>query len=296
MRTAGKGNRAFWWMVGISALARALLAYGACCLALAVVIAVRSGGLITLWSNHPSLVSALLVLAVLAVGVGRAGWLLGTSAWHSIAFAQHVRRHAASTPGRLIAKARWGGIDGRLVVLATAAPFALTYGVLSPRVLVTTGLVETLSDAELGAVLAHEREHLRNRDPLKILLARAILARHFYLPALAGLRDRFASARELSADRAALKTHGITSLAGALFKVTEAPAWAAASPSAAMSTDALLEARISQLETGTEPPPPRTGRRAMLYTLTGGLVFGSAVGWSAIIVAHYLPQCIPGLR
>lgn len=61
--------------------------------------------------------------------------------------------------------------------------FALTYGVLRPRVLASTGLAATLSDAELAAVLAHEREHLRGRDPLKKVLARAIPARHFYLPA-----------------------------------------------------------------------------------------------------------------
>ena len=291
LRAPGTGNRAFWWMVAASALVRALLAYGICCLVLAIFDAVSSGGPTALWSNDPSLLPGLAVLAVVAVGVSRATWLLARTARHSIAFAHHVRDHATRTPARLAA-ARW--TDGRLAVLDDKAPFALTYGVLHPRVLVTTGLLGALSDAELAAVLAHEREHLRNHDPLKNVLARAILARHFYLPALARLRDRFTSGRELSADRAALAAHGVAPLAGALLKVTEGPAWAAASPSAAMSTEALLEARISQLETGAEPPPPPTGHRAALYTLTGGLLLGSGIAWSAIIVAHYMPQCIPG--
>jgi Zn-dependent protease with chaperone function len=72
-----------------------------------------------------------------------------------------------------------------------SSPFALTYGALRPRVLASTGLAETLTGAELAAVLAHEREHLRGRDPLKNVLARAIPARYFYLPALAGQQARF---------------------------------------------------------------------------------------------------------
>ncbi len=67
----------------------------------------------------------------------------------------------------------------------------------------SSGLAATLSDAELAAVLSHEREHLRSHDPLKNVLARAIPARHFYLPALARLRERFTAGRELAADRVA---------------------------------------------------------------------------------------------
>ena len=70
-------------------------------------------------------------------------------------------------------------------MLDARSPFALTYGMVRPRVLISTGLAATLSDAELAAVLSHEREHVRSLDPLKNMLARAIPARHFYLPALA---------------------------------------------------------------------------------------------------------------
>jgi Zn-dependent protease with chaperone function len=273
---------------------RALLAYGICCLALATFTAVRSAGLGSLWSSDPSLLPGLLVLALAGVGVTRAAWSLGRSAWHSAAVARHIRRHRVAAPPRL---ATWqGNLSDRLITLDAGAPYALTYGALRPRILVTTGLLRTLSDAELAAVLTHEQEHLRSRDPLKNVLARAILARHFYLPALTGLRDRFTSGRELSADRAAIATHGVRALAGALLKVTERPSWAAASPSAAMSTKALLEARIRQLETGTEPRHPPAGHHRVLPTLVAALLLGPAFIWSAVIVVHYLPQCIPGLR
>ncbi len=295
VRPSGSGNRAFWRMVTVSVVLRALAAYGICCLTLAVFDAVRAGGAAALWSNDPSLIPGLLLLAAVAVGVTRASWLLGRAAWHSLAFGREIRVRAARLPPRLGATLL-GGASDRLVFLDAEAPFALTYGALRPRVVITAGLVGRLSDAELDAVLAHEREHLRSRDPLKNILARAMLARHFYLPAMAGLRDRFTAGRELSADHAAVTAHGTTPLAGALLKVTAAPAWAAASPSAAMSNDALLEARIRQLETGTEPAPPPTGRMAVLSTIGGALFLAFTVAWSAVIVAHYLPHCLPGLR
>src|SRR5258706_13521444 len=65
-----------------------------------------------------------------------------------------------------------------------------------PRVLISPGLAVTLSDAELAAVLSHEREHVRSHDSLKSVLARAIPARHLYLAALARLRERFTAGRD----------------------------------------------------------------------------------------------------
>jgi len=60
-----------------------------------------------------------------------------------------------------------------------------------------------------------------------------------------------------------------------------------------MSTGALLEARITYLETGTEPPPPSAGPRAA--TAGTALLLVSATAWPAIIIAHYMPACMPGL-
>jgi len=63
-----------------------------------------------------------------------------------------------------------------------------------------------------------------------------------------------------------------------------------------MSTKALLEARIRQLETGTEPRHPSAGRHHGLPAFTAALLLGSAFIWSAVIVIHYMPQCLPDLR
>lgn len=158
---------------------------------------------------------------------------------------------------------------------------------LRPRILASTALAATLSDTELAAVLAYQREHLHGRDPLKNVLARAIPARRSYLPALSGLRTRFTAGRELAADRAARAACGTAALAGALLKVAEGPAWATAAPAAAMSARALLDARIAQLETGAEPPLATAGRVAAGTTSVAGPLLAVAVAWSAVIVAHF---------
>jgi Peptidase family M48 len=44
--------------------------------------------------------------------------------------------------------------------------------VLRPRVVVSQGLLERLSDAELRAVLEHEGYHVANLDPLKLVVLR----------------------------------------------------------------------------------------------------------------------------
>src|SRR5262249_59951379 len=75
------------------------------------------------------------------------------------------------------------GCAARLDVVAGEEAFAVTYGVIRPRILVSTGLTTALTPAEIGAVLAHEREHLRPRDPLRLLAGRLFAAWACYLPA-----------------------------------------------------------------------------------------------------------------
>jgi len=277
----------------VSVLARAVIGYGACCLAWAIADRVRARGVTALWAGSPALWPGVALLVLTAAGLARGTWSLASSVRHTMAFAAATRRHLTGIPPPLQAAASRAGIGSRLVVADLGSPFALTYGVLRPRILASTGLAAALSDTELAAVLAHEREHLRGRDPLKNVLARAIPARHFYLPALAGLRARFTAGRELAADRAARAACGTAALAGALLKVAEGPAWATAAPAAAMSTRALLDARIAQLETGAEPPLAPVGRVAAGTTAVAGLLLAVAVAWSAVIVAHYMPMCVP---
>jgi Zn-dependent protease with chaperone function len=99
------------------------------------------------------------------------------------------------------------------------------FGALTPRAAVSRGLFEGFAANELQAVLEHERYHVRNLDPLKVLVVRALPATFFFLPALGALRTRYVAARELAADRRAVQACGRKPLVAALMKVVRGPAW-----------------------------------------------------------------------
>ena len=189
-----------------------------------------------LWETYPSLLPAAALLAVTGAGLARGTWSAARALGQTTAFHRGARARRVPVPARLARAAARAGIPARRLAAVTAsAPFALTYGLFRPRILASTALAADLDGAELAAVLAHEREHVRRRDPLKDLIARILPARFFYLPWLAHLQARYAAGRELAADRAALARHPRAALAGALLKVSAPPGWAAA-PAAAMST------------------------------------------------------------
>jgi hypothetical protein len=58
------------------------------------------------------------------------------------------------------------------------------------------------------------------------------------------------------------------------------------------STRALLDVPISQLGTRIEPPLAPAGRMPALRA-AAGLLVAAAAAWSAVIVAHYMPMCVP---
>jgi Zn-dependent protease with chaperone function len=292
-RPPDTGNRAFWVMVTLAAAGRLVIMLGACCLTMVIVRRVVAAGVSVLWASWPSLLPGEALLAVTGAGLAVGLWSLARSAWHTVAFTRQVRRRRAPIPALLAEQAGRAGVArGRLVVIGAAAPFALTYGVLRPRVLVSTGLAEVLAGGELAAVLTHEQEHVRGRDPVKAVVARALPARYFYVPYLARLRARYIAGRELAADRAAIAACGRAPLAGALLTVSGGPAWAAAAPAAAMAGHTLLGARVSQLETGTEPPVPPAGRRVIAASFAAVALTAAAIAWSAVIVWFYLPMCV----
>src|SRR5260221_639973 len=191
------------------------------------------------------------------------------------------------------------GCAARLDVVAGEDAFAVTYGLIRPRILVSAGLARALTAGEISAVLAHEREHQRRRDPLRLLAARLAAGWGWYLPAARWVAGQAALRRELAADRAAAGCAGRGVLAGALLKLASMPACpAVAAASAARDGSRSLEARVAQLEAG-RPAPPRLAARpllasaAALSVLAGGrpcaaapapLLFGGGVwtgaGWA----------------
>jgi Zn-dependent protease with chaperone function len=184
------------------------------------------------------------------------------------------------------------GIAGRVDLIAEVGPFALTVGLWRPRIMVSTGLLSTLSAAELAAVLVHERCHLRRRDPLRLLATGLLAGYGVILPLSAHLADRAALRRELAADRDALTHAGRGAVAGALLKLADTtlrPHTRAASLAMGARRDPAgsLHARIAQLEDGR--PPRRRLARLGLAVTTGNLALVAAASLCCVGLSQALP-------
>jgi len=108
-------------------------------------------------------------------------------------------------------------------ILEDERPLAFCAGLLRPRVYVSTGALELLDEPALTAVLAHERHHARNRDPLRLACGRAFAAGMLLLPTVRRLVQRQHALTEIGADDAA-RAEGVerAALASAMLNFSEA--------------------------------------------------------------------------
>jgi Zn-dependent protease with chaperone function len=222
----------------------------------------------------------LLPAVVFVVLVG-AGVVLGArSLWRQIrasrALAGRVNALVVVQPDQLQQAASRAGLDGRVVLVDCPEWFSFAYGALTPRVAVSRGLLEGVSVEELQAVLEHERYHVRNLDPLKVLIVRALPATFFFLPVLGSLRTRYMAGRELAADRRAVQACGRKPLVSALLKVVRGPAWSELEVAAAIGGPELLDLRVAQLESGREPRLVAFNSMSVALSALGALVFTTA--------------------
>lgn len=145
--------------------------------------------------------------------------------------------------------ARAAGLIDLLDVVDAPHPFAFVYGWLRPRVCLSTGLVARLSEAELTAVLHHERWHLRRRDPVRLLVVRTATTALGWLPGMKPLAAQYTLAAEVAADRYAVAAMGSARwLAGALSKIVESE-----EPRGTVAFAGLAEARIAALAGEARP-------------------------------------------
>ena len=223
-------NRTFLLLVGLGIALIAALSWSTHHLLLAGAPALAAGG------GWPSFSCLLFPVAddfaphlasyafMLAMAAGAASGLrtlvrqhCQTRALLRACLAVYSPRRAAIPPSVSVAT-----LHDRLDIVDLPTPIAFCYGYFRPRVIVSTGLIELLPTAELEALLLHEREHLHQRDPLKLALGRLLSSALFFVPALGALYQRYLVEKELAADRAAIAEQGGSAgLSGALARLVE---------------------------------------------------------------------------
>ena len=149
-----------------------------------------------------------------------------------------------------------------LVVLPIDALIAVSVGGLPGQIVLSQGLVDALSPAEVTAVVRHEAAHLEHDHHRFLLLAAAVEAAFGFVPLVrrSVVACRTALERWADEDAASGHEHGRSTVRSALMGV----ALAAASPAVAAFTgvDDVVE-RLDALQVPT--PRPSALRRLAIY-------------------------------
>lgn len=270
-------NRSFLALMSLALLLGMYVLCGAVGSVLAPLVLARVShdGIAGLLNSGGSMLPVLLFIALVAAGLAFGARSIARQIVASQRLARRVRGLALELPDELALTASEVGLSGRVVLIDAPERFSFAYGVLTPRVAVSCGLLAGVSGEELRAVLEHERYHVCNLDPLKVVLVQALSAAFFFLPALDSLRARYLAGRELAADRRAVRACGRRPLVGALLKVVRGPDWSELEGVAAIGGPELLDVRVAQLESGIQPKLSTLSITRATISLVGATLFAA---------------------
>lgn len=138
-------------------------------------------------------------------------------------------------------------LEKRVYVIKNINCFSFCAGIARPQILITTALIAKLSDLELEAVLLHEKAHLQNFDPAKLLFGKSVSWFFFFLPIMADINKNMHATSEILADKFTISFQkDDTHLRAALRKIITAPNLNLSMWPAIASQD-FLEIRIKKI-------------------------------------------------
>jgi TonB family protein len=110
-----------------------------------------------------------------------------------------------SAPAKLRRALTAADIPSRAVRVSPEGPGPFVHGRLRPVIVLPRAVVDELDRDELRAVLIHEREHLRRRDPLRYTVLAAVRAAFWHYPPAWWLARRIRETTEMACDEAVVR-------------------------------------------------------------------------------------------
>ncbi|MFE4371716.1 M56 family metallopeptidase [Streptomyces sp. NPDC056835] len=140
---------------------------------------------------------------------------------HVVSFAFHAlrARGARNSHRRVLDKVGRPSARLRATVIEHGVPAAYCLPGHRPRIVLSTGAVELLSRAELGAVVEHERAHIVWRHHLVLVAAQSFATVFRGLPLARHLREQIPLLLEMAADDRALRSYPHGVLAAAMLEM-----------------------------------------------------------------------------
>ena len=146
-----------------------------------------------------SLPGTLILVVGFVFGIGFLSFLIQLIKTHIYLRKLLIRKTHMSS--RLVKVSESINLTSNLILVKDRSLFSFCCGIFSPFIVVSTGLVKSLTDKELEAVLLHEQSHLISRDPIKVLIGKTFASMFFFLPLFADLRKNIEAVNELLADQ-----------------------------------------------------------------------------------------------
>lgn len=166
----------------------------------------------------------------------------------------------------------------KVVILRETKPFAYCFGILNPKIFLTTGLIAMVDRKELEVVLRHEKYHLEHRDNMVLLLATFVESLFPFFPILTDFIRIYKIDRELLADQAAIQ--GVadkSSLSSLLKKLLQYKPVTIPTLAPAIADADTLETRIKSL-LSIKVDHRKLGKRNLFYSTVFVVVLITLMG------------------
>ncbi|TQS71855.1 M56 family metallopeptidase [Ornithinibacillus gellani] len=147
-------------------------------------------------------------------------WIIGSQIVQSSKLERRFRLYEDKKLTDEITKLYGKKDQEQIIVLSHPAPIAITMGLICPKIILSTGLINLLTKDELKAVISHEMYHKKNRDPFKLFLLSLSSSILWYIPIQKWFHRTYQIIQEILADEYAIKQQDTTvNLGSALLKM-----------------------------------------------------------------------------
>jgi len=182
-------------------------------------------------------------------------------------------------------------LENKIIEISDDKPVVFCYGFYKPKICISSKLVKELNKTELVTTLLHEKQHLLNKEPLKIFCVKTISKILFFIPILKTLTKEYLVFSEMTADGMATNNwQNKAPLAKVLYKIIKMKERSPLQQNLAISFFTTMDERINKLTNDSYAYKRNlwTGKTllSMLLLILSVALFSGMIYFSKPVMAH----------